>query len=158
MKFYKLLFYKKLVRPYGQLRSCHIVLWFWCHIAFMFKKKSFKLKWLNYNDFHLTKCSAYAFFFVKMTKIFSKIFEHFIFQKKFYSENSKFLCEYDPCHKKTKKLSWLCSKTKLVLKMRVFETHFLTTRWPKKLFLIGIVFFGGDDPPIAKKLLSTVLV
>ena len=42
--------------------------------------------------------------------------------------------------------------------MRVFETHFLTTRWPKKNFLLGIVFFGGDYPPIANKCLSTVLV
>jgi hypothetical protein len=49
-------------------------------------------------------------------------------------------------------------KTKLVLKMRVFETHFLTTKWPKKNFLLGIVFFGGDYPPIANKCLSTVLV
>jgi hypothetical protein len=96
-------------------------------------------------------------FSVKMTKKFSKIFEHFIFQKKFFSENSKFFMWVRSLHKKTKKLSWLCSKTKLELKLRVFETHFLTTRWPKNFFLLGIVFFGGDYAPIANKCLSTVL-
>jgi hypothetical protein len=38
--------------------------------------------------------------------------------------------------------------------MRLFETNFLTT----EIALLGIGFFGGDNPLIAKKILSTVLV
>jgi hypothetical protein len=44
-----------------------------------------------------------------------------------------------------------------VLKKRDFEYHFLTTSWPK-IFFLGIIFFGGENPPIANKFLSTVLV
>ena len=38
--------------------------------------------------------------------------------------------------------------------MRVFETNYVTTRWPKKHFLLGIVFFSGDNPPIVKEFVS----
>ena len=49
-------------------------------------------------------------------------------------------------------------KIEISAEMRVFKTHFQTTKWPKKMFLLGIVFFGADYSRLKYKFELTVSV
>jgi hypothetical protein len=46
---------------------------------------------------------------------------------------------------------------KVIAENKIFITHFQTARGLQKIYVLGIAFFGGDNPRIAKTFLSTVL-
>jgi hypothetical protein len=75
-----------------------------------------------------------------------------------------FICEYSDCTtvvliNNQKTISLLRLKSKLALKIRLFKTHFLTTRGPKKHpenYFAQNRFLGGENTSIPQKRSSTV--